>query len=69
MTPVKYPKASQTSARSTNKTGQISGWYEDASSKFRGFVKTGNIFQPINYPGATATFAYHMNGSGQVAGW
>ena len=66
---IDYPGASSTSAKSINKSGQISGWYTGLRGVFHGFVKTGANFQKIDYPGASGTLVFHMNDKGQVAGW
>ncbi|HUE03381.1 MAG TPA: hypothetical protein VMR62_27710 [Bryobacteraceae bacterium] len=56
-------------AISLNKSGQISGWYQDSSGVNHGFVKTGSTCTQVDQPGATGTLLLHMNDEGSVAGF
>ncbi len=70
-TNVECPSLDVTSMKaiSINKSGQISGWYQDSSGVNHGFVKTGSACTQVDEPGATGTILLHMNDEGSVAGF
>jgi hypothetical protein len=58
-----------TTAAGINARGQVSGFFQDASGGFHGFLKDGSTFTQIDVPGATGTLAYAINNRSDVAGW
>ena len=58
-----------TTAGGINAPGQVSGYFQDASGGFHGFLKHGSTFTQIDVPGATNTFAYAINNRQDLAGW
>ncbi|PZN80941.1 MAG: hypothetical protein DM484_09035 [Candidatus Methylumidiphilus alinenensis] len=61
--------ATNTQAYSINASGQVAGYYSDASNKVHGFVESNGVFTTLDDPGATrTTAAYSINASGQVVG-
>ncbi len=62
--------AGSTSAQGIHDSGQIAGFYYDASG-YHGFVRSadGSTYTAIDYPTATATYAYGINNNGQVTGF
>jgi hypothetical protein len=58
-----------TTAGGINARGQVSGYFQDASGGFHGFLKHGSTFTQIDVPGATDTFAYAINNRTDLAGW
>ena len=52
---------------SINDSGQVTGWYGDATTD-HGFVESGGSFTTLNVPGASVTQAISINASGKVAG-
>jgi len=65
---IDVPGARGTTAYRINATGQIVGYYFDASNVQHGFLDTGGSFSPINFPGATSTTAFGINDAGQIVG-
>ena len=63
------PGASGTAAISINASGQVAGYYSDASWHSHGFVYSGGVFTTLDAPGAFTTYAASINASGQVAGY
>ena len=70
-TNVECPSLDVTSMKaiSLNKSGQISGWFQDSSSVAHGVVKTGSTCTQVDQPDATGTLLMHMNDEGSVAGF
>jgi probable HAF family extracellular repeat protein len=66
-TTVDVPGAVTTEARGINDTGQIVGWFIDATPP-HGFVADGVTFTPIDVPGASQTQAFGINDTGQIVG-
>ena len=52
-----------------NALGLISGYFQDASQSFHGFLKAGSKFTNIDVPGATDTFALGINNFADQAGY
>src|SRR6516164_4854101 len=63
------PGASSTQADGINASGQIVGFYTDASGNDHGFLFSGGSYTTLNVPGAATTHAVGINASGQIAGW
>jgi hypothetical protein len=47
----------------------VSGYFQDGTGAFHGFLKEGSRFATIDVPGATDTFAYGLNNSGEQVGY
>jgi probable HAF family extracellular repeat protein len=58
-----------TTANGINARGQVSGFFQDASGAYHGFLKDGSTFTQIDVPGATDTFGYAINSRADLAGW
>jgi VCBS repeat-containing protein len=59
-----------TIAADINDSGQIVGWYTDASNKAHGFVDIAGVFTTIDDPlGVNGTYVRGINDMGQVVGW
>lgn len=65
-TSLNYPGAVQTDAFDINSSGQIVGYYADATG-VHGFLDNAGTFSSLNYPGAH-TKAFGINDSGQIVG-
>jgi probable HAF family extracellular repeat protein len=61
------PGAIHTEAHGINETGQIVGWFQDATGVY-GFLKDGTTFTTIDVPGARETQAFGINTAGQIVG-
>lgn len=71
-TPIDYSDAGahNTNADGINPQGEIVGYYQDASGKWRGFYRSAwGEFTPLDVPGALATYARRINAKGQIAGY
>jgi len=55
-------------AAGINNAGLVTGFYEDLSSNYHGFVWQNGVFQTVDYPGATDTFLYGVNNFGVAIG-
>ena len=64
------PGSLVTLAWDMNPSGEIVGFYQDASSKTHGFLMTGGQFFSIDYPapGVRATQAFGINPQADVVG-
>jgi len=62
------PGATATFAEGINETGQIVGFYEDASRIFHGFIYSGGTFTTIDVPDSQETRIYGVNDAGQMVG-
>jgi len=63
------PKDSQNAyAEGINNAGLVTGFYEDSSSDYHGFVWQNGTFQKVDYPGAVDTFLYGVNNLGVAIG-
>jgi hypothetical protein len=51
-----------------NNNGLVSGYYEDSSSVYHGFVWRDYVFTNVDYPGAAYTKLYSLNDWGLVIG-
>lgn len=51
-----------------DEAGDITGWYEDASGTYHGFLLTGGTYSTIDYPGAQATVLFRINDLGSIVG-
>lgn len=67
-TSINYPGAANTFIFGVNTSGEITGYYNDATG-YHSFVKDDNIYTSIIFPGATATFAQGINDAGQIVGY
>jgi uncharacterized membrane protein len=66
-TSLDYPGAVFTAADDINASGQIAGWYVDASGTTHGFVLDGN-YTSIDFPGAAYTSVLGINANGDIVG-
>jgi probable HAF family extracellular repeat protein len=57
-----------TQANGINASGQIVGYYEDATGGWHGFLLDQGSYSALDVPGASATGAYGINASGQIVG-
>lgn len=70
--PIDYPDtgAHNTNADGINPQGEIVGYYQDSTGKWRGFYRAAwGAFTPIDVPGALATYPRKINARGQIAGY
>ena len=49
--------------------GLVTGYYEDSSSVFHGFVWRNGAFQTVDYPGAAYTYLFGVNNRGVAIGY
>ena len=66
-TTIDVPGAFGTSLTGINDTGQIVGFFDNATGT-HGFLKDGATFTTIDVPGANVTNAYGINDAGQIVG-
>jgi uncharacterized membrane protein len=66
-TTIDFPGGGDTNPIGINNSGQIVGYYDDASG-IHGFLDTAGSFTTIDFPGAYRTFAEGINNSGQIVG-
>jgi probable HAF family extracellular repeat protein len=57
-----------TAAYDINNSGQVAGFYTDASGDYHGFTKNGSIYQTIDIAGASNTEVLGENNLGQLVG-
>jgi hypothetical protein len=67
-TQVDYPGALNTSCFGINEAGDLTGYYEDASSEVHGFLFSAGNYFSITYPQALSTYVYRSNDMGQLVG-
>ena len=68
-TQIDYPGAFSTQAIGIDKSGNISGWYEDQDTAKHGFIYRNGTYTSIDYPGTTGgTMLFGMNDNGQIVG-
>jgi probable HAF family extracellular repeat protein len=67
-TQIDYPGAIYTAAVGIDTAGDVSGFYQDQSGTYHGFILSGGTYTSIDYPGATWTELYGLNDIGQVVG-
>jgi len=67
-TQIDYPGAIYSEVWGVDAIGDVSGFYEDATSEWHGYILSGGIYTQIDYPDATGTFLYGLNDLGQVVG-
>jgi probable HAF family extracellular repeat protein len=67
-TTLDFPGAVFTAADDINATGQIVGWYVDASGKTHGFFLDDGNYTSIDFPGAAFTSLYGINADGDMVG-
>jgi len=67
-TQIDFPNAGSTYCMGVDSSGDISGFYEDTSSSFQGFIFSKGSFTSVSFPGAVSTFLGGLNDVGQVAG-
>ena len=63
------PGSADAQAYAINDAGLVTGFYEDASSNYHGFVWQAGSFQTVDYPGAAYTYLFATNGHGVVIGF
>lgn len=51
-----------------NATGQVVGYYQNASGS-HGFLYAGGTYTTLDYPSSNGTLAYGINDSGQIIGF
>jgi probable HAF family extracellular repeat protein len=71
ISPLNYPEATGTVARSINDSGEVAGLYynnSEADSSYQGFLYRGGQFITIDFPTAQITEAEGVNDSGEIAG-
>lgn len=56
-------------AEGIDNAGLVTGFYEDASSNYHGFVWHDGVFKTVDYPGAANTFLYGVNNLGVAIGF
>jgi hypothetical protein len=66
-TQIDVPGATRTQCVGIDNAGDVSGFYQDASGTYHGFVLSGGSYTIINYQGQ-GTFVYGINDVGQVVG-
>jgi hypothetical protein len=64
---INYPGADITVATGINDSGDIVGWYGDASGH-HGFLKVGGTYTSFDYPGDSIMYPYAINNSGDIVG-
>ncbi len=64
-----YPGAVETNAIAINASGQIVGFYTDASSNEHAFLDVAGTFTNIDYPGFGNGAAYDIDDAGDVVGF
>jgi probable HAF family extracellular repeat protein len=52
-----------------NNGGLVTGYYEDSSSVFHGFVWQNGVFKTVDYPGAAYTYLFGTNNLGVAIGY
>src|SRR5580700_8812533 len=52
-----------------NNAGLVTGYYEDSSSVFHGFVWQNGVFKTADYPGAAYTYLFGTNYLGMAIGY
>jgi len=52
-----------------NNAGVVTGYYEDQSSVFHGFVWHNGALRTVNYPGAAYTYLFGVNNRGVAIGY
>jgi probable HAF family extracellular repeat protein len=62
------PGAIHTEAHGINETGQIVGWFQDATGVY-GFLKDGTTFTTIDVPGSMSRGVFGINETGQIVGY
>jgi uncharacterized membrane protein len=67
-TTIDVPGASSTHAAGINDSGQIVGYFVDATGTHGFFLDVGGSLTTIDVPGASDTFALGINNSGQIVG-
>ena len=70
-TTIDYPDASATHVTGINNSGDIVGYYSNATDvggRVHGFLLAGGTFTTINVPGALSTVAHGINDSGDIVG-
>jgi probable HAF family extracellular repeat protein len=68
-TTIDVPGALYTYPTGINDSGQIVGFYRDASSTLHGFLLDNGSYTTLDVPGAYLTEAYGINDSGQIVGY
>lgn len=67
---VNVPSAVQQASSGVNDSGEIVGYYSDASGTVHGYMQSGGALTIINVPftGATGTNTYGIDNSGEIVG-
>jgi len=55
-------------ATSINDNGDVAGWGDDSTGKFKGFVYSGGNYTELLPPGWSSAVVYSINNNGDVAG-
>jgi probable HAF family extracellular repeat protein len=66
-TSIDPPGSTSTIAYGVNTSGQVVGYYTNASGT-HGFLMSAGTFSTIDFPGASVTSASGINGAGQIVG-
>jgi uncharacterized membrane protein len=67
-TQIDYPGGGDTKCFGIDTAGDVSGYYQDGTGHYHGFLLSAGIYSSIDYPGAEWTEAYGMNDMGQIVG-
>jgi hypothetical protein len=63
------PNSPYAVADGINNAGVVTGYYEDTSSNYHGFVWHGGGLQTVDYPGAVDTLLFGVNNRGVAIGY
>jgi probable HAF family extracellular repeat protein len=66
---IDYPGALFSAPNGINDSGQIVGYWEDASGNIHGYLYNNGVFTSLDYPAAASTEAVGINNSGVISGW
>ena len=66
---IDYPGALFSAPNGVNNSGEIVGYWEDASGNIHGYLYHNGVYTSLDYPGAASTEAVGINNSGIISGW
>ncbi len=65
---IDYPLQANTFVWGINDSGEISGYYNDATNMSHGFVFTGGAYSQVDVAGAKGTMLARIKNDGEVVG-
>lgn len=66
---IEIKDSSNAVANDINDDGLVTGYYQDSSSHYHGFVWRDGAFETVDYPGATNTLLFGVNNRGVAIGY